>query len=894
MIVGKIGFQIMSNVLVPIYEQATIGKYTMFRQFTAAAMAAQAVQQRNAQWAAEQSVFAETFRPMYTFVEGMIYGITPLMAILIMLGPMGAGLVMKHLMGLAWVQMWMPLLSIANLYIYLAAAGKMAALDRVGGTPLPSLGSIYAADDLMSTWLAVGGYMAASAPALAAFLVTGSAVALTGVASRIEGSDHINEKMTAPDLSTTPAVQTLPSLWQHSEKQGTYKTHADQTMTGLNLSDALSKATSSEREAMMAATRSFGQTMSQAFSSAYSQASSVQEAFTIGNSIASGQSQLSQTLNKQANAFADKHGLTGQHRDEVVGAYALAATAGSGGASSLLNKLKIPAHLEWKGTTSGREIVAQSREHAVDFNDVTEAAQSQNHQAELRESLKSDLSNSRSDRWERQVGSHHTQALSKSLNQIEMAAERYRQMDQLQKQFAGQMNIDPLVASKMLTPYLPDLMAAVDRSGQQTQRASQRFNAYYHQNMGDGQQASTAAAISALSQTGQIDRVGEAVSRHFGVGDFGFDPQRNQDLPQAVGLDARSRAAETAYRGQGGRGSLAAGYDSAVARFNEQYGAPEIGAYDAASRAQSGQYGATEISAATVQSHHKDSNATVQQHAQDDMAAVGRQAMPKFRERIMSDEVGPGTGIKMNGAYERIANTISNLANLDLPPSQDDLIWGDYDYLQQRAQARESASDNRPRIISGAQSDDITPLLQSRPAPDSDQPAFTMPITHPAGGAAQAPNQASDSASATASAPLLISITQPHSKDTLSGPPRVTAFDANDAQVQGIQESLNQFYDYGVTHDLNPLEAQILAVSSTQGLFNYMPFSDHLNDERDRMRELYLDSFRDPQTGLVEDQAFRERVFEHLWDAPLAGEAHMDHYISHIGAYNRAEALTKP
>ncbi|NMU72427.1 hypothetical protein HKA89_27115, partial [Vibrio parahaemolyticus] len=105
---------------------------------TAAVMVNQAIEQRNTQWAAEQTLFQSIVRPMMTFFEGFIYAITPLMAFVIALGQIGMRMAGKYLLILLWIQLWMPVMAIINLYIHLTVAGKMSALDAFAGTEVPS------------------------------------------------------------------------------------------------------------------------------------------------------------------------------------------------------------------------------------------------------------------------------------------------------------------------------------------------------------------------------------------------------------------------------------------------------------------------------------------------------------------------------------------------------------------------------------------------------------------------------------------------------------------------------------------------------------------------------------------------------------------------------------
>src|SRR5690606_31898105 len=140
--------------------------------------------------------FATTVRPLQTFFEGFIYAVTPIIGILLATGTFGISLAFKYLITLLWIQLWKPILSIANLYIITAASGALSTFDDENINSIYSIGGMY---HQISHWMGVGGMMAAATPMLALMLVTGSAYAMTNIAGRISGGDHINEKLRVPD-----------------------------------------------------------------------------------------------------------------------------------------------------------------------------------------------------------------------------------------------------------------------------------------------------------------------------------------------------------------------------------------------------------------------------------------------------------------------------------------------------------------------------------------------------------------------------------------------------------------------------------------------------------------------------------------------------------------------
>ena len=99
------------------------------QQPQAAIMTQQAILQRNTQWAGEQHLFLSSMRAMMAYIEGFVFAVTPLMGLLVCVGLFGVRLAFKYLMLLLWIQLWMPVLAINNLYITLVSQGAMAALS---------------------------------------------------------------------------------------------------------------------------------------------------------------------------------------------------------------------------------------------------------------------------------------------------------------------------------------------------------------------------------------------------------------------------------------------------------------------------------------------------------------------------------------------------------------------------------------------------------------------------------------------------------------------------------------------------------------------------------------------------------------------------------------------
>ena len=183
-------------VLEPIYRRSAQGFYNDMGDSASAVMINQAIEQRNTQWAAEQSMFLSTVRPLMAFFEGFIYAITPIMAFMIVMGAFGMAMITKYFQVVVWVELWMPVLSIVNLFILMGARNQFASIV----TDPMSFYTLNNGSQILQNWIATGGMLAAATPMIALFLVTGSTYAFTSLTNRMGGGDHINEKIASPDM----------------------------------------------------------------------------------------------------------------------------------------------------------------------------------------------------------------------------------------------------------------------------------------------------------------------------------------------------------------------------------------------------------------------------------------------------------------------------------------------------------------------------------------------------------------------------------------------------------------------------------------------------------------------------------------------------------------------
>lgn len=215
----------LASIITPIFQYAYQHFYTRSAAL-ADTMVAQALQQRNYQWVSEQSLWATVVMPLMTFFEGFVYAITPFCAMLFFYGMFGLGLIGKYLQTLFWINLWMPIMAICNLYISLSVNGQLQGIN------LGSMDGVTTAISTLQNQIATGGMLMTATPLLALMVVTGSTYAFTTLASRLNGGDHVDEKVMAPssvkvgDVFDQQAFQQANRGAGHLSmgKQGIYET----------------------------------------------------------------------------------------------------------------------------------------------------------------------------------------------------------------------------------------------------------------------------------------------------------------------------------------------------------------------------------------------------------------------------------------------------------------------------------------------------------------------------------------------------------------------------------------------------------------------------------------------------------------------------------------------
>ncbi len=541
---------IAASVLLPIYEQSVTGKYMDDQAFTAAVMVNQAIEQRNTQWAAEQTLFQSIVRPMMTFFEGFIYAITPLIAFVIALGQIGMKMAGKYLLILLWIQLWMPVMAIINLYIHLTVAGKMTSLDTFAGTQIPSFAGMMQMDSVMQTWIATGGMLASSVPAISLMLVYGSAITATHLAGRLQNGDAIDEKIASPNMvKNAPLMQSQP-MFQNAVLSGSTMTGASNLMSGFSVGQAVGSMVSSAKDTMTQATHAFSRQVGSSMSQSFGEKVSYDNLASIGKQIGSSNSSSSAVVNQTTDDLQTKYGFSDDKKEAIRGLVSGVLSGGlrvggdgtvsSTGERAVTNKglmgrllgvdgkdsqdvnltgmnksdsstlpkmSRFRAGVDLGGNFSGQlessEGSTQSRSANTLTGEMQSLASSDARRAEYRHALVKDLTDTERSGVEMSLSNQNYQSLQDSAQDVLSATNRFSELEQASSSLSGQRQTDGATLTK-LAANSPEVMDFLGRYMNQHVEAGNRLRdslPMYQRMLPDDNQAYVAAAMESLTHS---------------------------------------------------------------------------------------------------------------------------------------------------------------------------------------------------------------------------------------------------------------------------------------------------------------------------------------------------------------------------------------------------------
>lgn len=534
-----------------VYERAMRQTQVDTNDIAGTIVTTSAREQRNVQWAAESSLFMSVAKPMMTFFEAFIYAVTPFMAFLVVLVPIGLSLAAKYCMTAIWVQLWMPVMAILNFYINFIAQKRISTLDAQ--VDITSISGMVAANTQLADWMATAGMLAASVPIITMSLVAGGAVSATALAQRMTGRDHVDEKSLAPPLMSQGAAVGL-SHGQWDKTSGLRATGAEGAMPNISFGDDLQKTTASSQTKMAQSTSALEQAIGQSLAGSNNWSESGGITTQGMQSLTSSGTKTTDWARQTAAAIKKTLGDDKINSDALTGALIAGAGAGLGGNKSAI-KANMAGSLESTfGRTTSNKIMS-----ALEESGLFKAGSSA--RADLVTAMGHDVTNMHGTQFANSESETNKKDLTEKIAAAESDSKEFKQNEALASHYGANtsMPLNTMAERAVANGALPGLDNAVagigaDHPGIFEERDA-LANRYQALDMSPGT-ARAAADLSILDRYGKrTDDAG--IKAREGLID-GIKKATGQDIKDTVGANPHKNVGVAPTAGDAGTQAAAA------------------------------------------------------------------------------------------------------------------------------------------------------------------------------------------------------------------------------------------------------------------------------------------------------------------------------------------------
>lgn len=306
---------VMASAVREIMDEAISGSSALTaNEIQAQMMLIQGNRQRQDEWGAGEKMFRVAMRPFMAFLECFVFLATPFMALVIGLGATGLKMVGKYFMINLWIMTWAPMFAAVELFQITQVQHAIKAMQMLGagsnGVPLSSIAGAAAINAELTTWISVGGWMATLVPPLGFLLLSGGAVAMTSFAGRLAGQDHVNEKLTSPDLASMKAAMDVNSQLSTSRGAGAAISGVDPVNGSFNFQSQAASAVESSRANLQTAQRSANTALTNAVNSTFGTNNSVTDTAAVNRSAG-------ETFGSGTN-LTDSQGTSAKQQDDAA------------------------------------------------------------------------------------------------------------------------------------------------------------------------------------------------------------------------------------------------------------------------------------------------------------------------------------------------------------------------------------------------------------------------------------------------------------------------------------------------------------------------------------------------------------------------------------------------
>ena len=533
----------LTSVFRDAYENGVAGAQMSSEDWAAAAVTRSAREQRNMQWATEATIFMTVVKPMMTFMESLLYVITPFLGLLLVFIPMGPSMVGKYLLMALWIQLWSPMMAVLNFYINFIISRKFDTLLETSKLTLTSMHGQFLAISEMSDWLGTAGMLASATPALTLSLVYGSAVTATHLAGRMQGGDHINEKMLAPDVMQNAPALNVSGRANQTAVGGLMATGADPTVRTLQLGDNTTQSVQSASQELSSASAGFSQTLGNVLSSGGTLTNGVSKQTAFGQSVMATQSQAREYVQGVTNQVGDALGWDDAKKNEF--STQLAGRLGAGMKGGII------ANAQAAAAQSTGHTLTESESQKI--SNALSESESDKSGAAFQDAMRTDISSGAAQGYINSLSDSDNKTLQEQASKVKSANDTYTEAVNQQKAF-GSTNT---ITTNQINGYMDSndrktLAGLVSKYG--LENDVQNRAAWYREHVSpNAQQATTMAALDALDNKASNNPSANKDFLKFASGIMGRNNPEFKGALENKGVsgDAKETANQAALDGQG-------------------------------------------------------------------------------------------------------------------------------------------------------------------------------------------------------------------------------------------------------------------------------------------------------------------------------------------------------
>lgn len=412
-----------AGIMYPLMESARAGHLKDGMDLAASAAINSAIQTRNAQWAYEGSSFLQTMRPMMAILEAIVYAISPIAAIIVMMGSAGMAMVGKYMQMIFWLQLWMPMMSIINLYSINSAAEKF--YQMTGYDSELQLGSFYAFNNyttMAEAYTSTAGMMLGAVPLLAMMIATGSIYTLNSLAGRMTSPDTFDEGRISANPGKAPTLLNQAPISSFDQASGLSATGASSGLGSYNVSEIASSAHSRAQAKSAESTQAFSESLSAAHQSAATRGYVNSQLQSIAGNQAYTSTEGYATAKQMLSSITDSMGLSTSQAKTVTESAIMKMAGGIQGSVGLGGGDKANPSLLSGGISAGGDAThsnqfASNEEYTNTVNEALNRLRSQGFSEQDQTSLSQGFQNAWQKSSTRSSQSSETNSQTAALNQ---------------------------------------------------------------------------------------------------------------------------------------------------------------------------------------------------------------------------------------------------------------------------------------------------------------------------------------------------------------------------------------------------------------------------------------------------------------------------------------------